>query len=97
MNPGDVILYLGTIWHGAGANKTKDQTRMAITIQYCEPYIRTNENYFATVDPRDVLKMEPRLQSLLGYSIHSPSGLMTVARSETFRSSLLTSTFHRHR
>lgn len=27
MNPGDVMIYLGTVWHGAGANVTKDQKR----------------------------------------------------------------------
>ncbi|KAI9013567.1 hypothetical protein DFJ74DRAFT_291519 [Hyaloraphidium curvatum] len=73
MNPGDVIVYLGTVWHGAGPNLTSDQPRMCITAQYCEPYIRTNENYFMTVNPLDVLKMSPRMRSLLGYSIHSPN------------------------
>lgn len=71
MPPGSVVVFLGTLWHAGGAN-VSDQSRMAITFQYCEPYIRQQENQFLSV-PFDVARELPEnIQSLLGYSIHPP-------------------------
>lgn len=74
MNPGDVIIYLGTVWHAGGANTDTPGTdeRIGLTIQYTQPFLRPNENQFLAVHPRDVLKMSGRMQTLLGYGMHSP-------------------------
>ena len=59
MPAGSCILFLGNLWHGAGENST-DRDRLALTAQYCEPWLRTQENYFLS------------MRRLLGYSIHPP-------------------------
>jgi ectoine hydroxylase-related dioxygenase (phytanoyl-CoA dioxygenase family) len=40
--------------------------------QYCEPWARQQENYFLSIPPERAARMSPRLQELLGYSIHPP-------------------------
>jgi ectoine hydroxylase-related dioxygenase (phytanoyl-CoA dioxygenase family) len=46
--------------------------RTAISNQYCEPWARPQENFFLSIPREKVAKMSPRLQTLLGYSIHPP-------------------------
>eukprot|EP00164_Ancoracysta_twista_P008552 GFYU01012403.1.p1 GENE.GFYU01012403.1~~GFYU01012403.1.p1 ORF type:complete len:299 (+),score=64.34 GFYU01012403.1:24-899(+) len=71
MPAGSVLVFLSTVWHGGGAN-TSTADRLAVTFQYCEPWIRPQENQFLAV-PHDVVhKVSPKMQSLLGYSIHPP-------------------------
>ncbi|MFZ5655039.1 MAG: phytanoyl-CoA dioxygenase family protein [Pseudomonadota bacterium] len=68
---GGCLVFAGNLLHRGGANRT-DAPRRAFSIQYCQPWARTQENYFLTV-PRDQARaMSPRLQALLGYSIHPP-------------------------
>lgn len=71
MPAGSVVVMLGTLWHGGGANRT-DRPRLAVTCQYCEPWARTQENMYLAV-PREVARAaSPSLQRMLGYSIHAP-------------------------
>jgi hypothetical protein len=71
MPKGSLIFYGGTLWHGGGANES-EAPRMALTAQYCEPWLRQQEN-FGIGTPKDlVAKMSPQMQSLLGYSILPP-------------------------
>jgi len=44
MPKGSVVFFLGTTWHGGGENHA-DEARFAITHQYCEAYMRQQENY----------------------------------------------------
>ena len=68
MKAGSAIVFPGTLVHGGGANKSK-APRLAITYQYCEGWLRQQENFFLAI-PRDIAKtMSPRVQELLGYSI----------------------------
>jgi hypothetical protein len=71
MPAGSVIFFLGTLWHGGGANHTQ-QPRLAVTCQYCEPWLRTQENYFLSVSRQTVRAVSEDMQRLLGYSLHSP-------------------------
>ena len=71
MPKGSAIFYGGTFWHCGGANKSADP-RLAITAQYCEPWVRQQENYTLGVPRSVVAKLSPQLQSLLGYSILPP-------------------------
>ncbi|KAG8410710.1 hypothetical protein J3458_016810 [Metarhizium acridum] len=43
MPAGSVVYFLGTAWHGGGKN-TSDGDRLALTVQYCQPWIRPFEN-----------------------------------------------------
>jgi hypothetical protein len=71
MPAGSMVVFLGTLWHGGGANRTA-RSRLAFTNQYCAPWLRTQENFFLEV-PRDITRtLRPTIQSLLGYSVYPP-------------------------
>lgn len=71
MPAGAAIVFQATLLHRGGANRSK-AARQAFTNQYCEPWGRTQENFFLGV-PQDLVKtMSPRLQRLLGYDIWPP-------------------------
>jgi ectoine hydroxylase-related dioxygenase (phytanoyl-CoA dioxygenase family) len=65
------LVFAGNLLHRGGANRT-DQPRRGFSMQYCQPWARTQENYFLTVSREQARAMSPRLQALLGYSIHPP-------------------------
>jgi ectoine hydroxylase-related dioxygenase (phytanoyl-CoA dioxygenase family) len=71
MPPGAIAVFQGTLIHGAGAN-VSDAPRMAFTNQYCEPWARTQENFYLSVPRERVREMRPTLQTLLGYGIMPP-------------------------
>lgn len=71
MPAGSVIFFLGTTWHGGGKN-TSDAARFGITHQYCEAYVRQQENYLLELSKEIVRLLSPELQSLVGYSIYPP-------------------------
>ncbi len=71
MPAGSVVFYPATLWHGGGANRSAQQ-RLAVTCQYCEPWVRTQENYFLSVRRETVRTLPEDLKRLLGYSIHPP-------------------------
>lgn len=73
MTAGSVLVYLGGVYHGGGANQA-DTERLGISIIYCQPWMRQFENQIAAV-PRDVAAgFTPRLQRMLGYSTWGPWG-----------------------
>jgi ectoine hydroxylase-related dioxygenase (phytanoyl-CoA dioxygenase family) len=71
MPAGSVVVFLGTTWHGGGHNRSAS-ARFAVTHQYCEVYLRQQENYLLELSKSTVRGMSPQLQSLVGYSIHPP-------------------------
>ena len=71
MPAGAAIVFLGTLVHGGGANRS-DAPRLAITNQYCEPWARTQENFFLGIPPEQARGFSPRLLELLGYSVMPP-------------------------
>ena len=71
MPAGSCILFLGNLWHGAGENRS-DSDRLAITAQYCEPWVRTQENYFLSVSRETAASVSENIRRMLGYSIHPP-------------------------
>ncbi len=72
MEAGDAIVFNGALWHAGGANHTTDRFRLAVTAQYCAPWLRTQENMSLSVPPKIVAEMADPLPSLLGYQIHPP-------------------------
>jgi ectoine hydroxylase-related dioxygenase (phytanoyl-CoA dioxygenase family) len=71
ISPGSVMLYLGSLWHGGGANRT-DRPRLGVILEYVVSWLRPQENHCLAV-PRDVVRQLPeRLQELLGYNIYPP-------------------------
>ena len=71
MPKGSVIFYGGTLWHGGGANKS-DNSRLALTAQYCEPWLRQQENFGMGTDKALVKTLSPEMQTMLGYSVLPP-------------------------
>lgn len=71
MAPGTCVVFTGNLLHRGGANNSSGMRR-AFSNQYCQPWARTQENFFLAVPPEEAAKMSPKLQSLLGYSIHPP-------------------------
>jgi ectoine hydroxylase-related dioxygenase (phytanoyl-CoA dioxygenase family) len=71
MTAGSAVVFMGTLLHRGGANRS-DHTRLGITPQYCQPWIRQIENMPLAVPPQVAAAFSPRLQALLGYSIHPP-------------------------
>lgn len=71
MPAGSCFLFLGTLVHGGGANDS-NADRMGFTAQYCEPWLRTQENFFLSVPTDIVATLSEDMQRLLGYSIHPP-------------------------
>jgi ectoine hydroxylase-related dioxygenase (phytanoyl-CoA dioxygenase family) len=71
MAAGSAVVFLGTLWHRGGANRT-DAPRLALSTQYCEPWARQQENFTLAI-PADVARgFSERVQELLGYGIHPP-------------------------
>jgi ectoine hydroxylase-related dioxygenase (phytanoyl-CoA dioxygenase family) len=71
MPAGTCVVFAGNLLHRGGANRSP-APRRAFSMQYCQPWARTQENYFLAVPPEQARAMSPRIQSLLGYSIHRP-------------------------
>lgn len=72
MLAGSVLLLAGTTYHRGGANRS-DGTRLGITPQYCQPWLRQIENMVLAVPPEIARRYSPRVQQLLGYDIMEPT------------------------
>ena len=70
MPKGSVLVWVGSLWHGGGANRT-DRRRVGIAMNYCAGFIRQQENQQLGI-PLDTVRHFPRrLQELCGFSIYS--------------------------
>ncbi len=68
MPAGSVMIFLGDVFHGGGANTT-DRPRLGVIIEYIAGWLRQQENQYLAV-PRETVKALPeRLQRLLGYDV----------------------------
>ena len=70
MSPGSVMFYLGSLWHGGGANHT-GLPRLGVILEYAAAWLRPQENHCLAV-PRTWSGAPERLQELLGYNIYPP-------------------------
>ena len=71
MPAGSVIVFLGTLLHRGGANRSASD-RLAITPQYCLPGLRQIENMALAVPPSVAGQYSPRIQEMLGYATIDP-------------------------
>lgn len=72
MPAGSVVVFAGTLYHRGGANRSGG-TRLGVTPQYCQPWLRQLENMALAVPPDAARRLSARVQELLGYSIAEPS------------------------
>jgi len=71
MSAGSAMVYLGSLFHGGGANTT-DRPRLGVILEYVAAWLRPQENHCLAV-PRSLARRLPaRLQELLGYNIYPP-------------------------
>ncbi len=71
MPAGSVMVFHGSLFHRGGANHS-GAPRLAITPQYCQPWLRQIENMVLAVPPEIASTLSPQLQAMLGYSIREP-------------------------
>ena len=71
MSAGSVLVFHGSLIHRGGANQS-NATRLAITPQYCQPWLRQLESMLLAISAERAASYSPRLQALLGYSIREP-------------------------
>jgi ectoine hydroxylase-related dioxygenase (phytanoyl-CoA dioxygenase family) len=71
MATGSVLLYLGSVLHGGGANKT-DLPRMGLVNTYALGWLRQEENHYLAI-PREIAESYPKhIRQLMGYQSHGP-------------------------
>jgi ectoine hydroxylase-related dioxygenase (phytanoyl-CoA dioxygenase family) len=71
MPAGSVLVFDAATWHRGGANRSSG-TRLAISPQYCQPYLRPQESQLLIVPPDAARTCSARMRAMLGYSIHPP-------------------------
>jgi ectoine hydroxylase-related dioxygenase (phytanoyl-CoA dioxygenase family) len=71
MPAGSVLVYAGTLVHAGGANASGSR-RLGVSIQYCAAWARQQENFMMAIGTDGARALAPRLQELVGYSIHPP-------------------------
>ncbi|MEQ9490966.1 MAG: phytanoyl-CoA dioxygenase family protein [Alphaproteobacteria bacterium] len=69
MPKGSLLLYLGSVWHGGGANRSQGP-RMALINTYALGWLRQEVNQYLDI-PADVAARYPEhIRRLLGYQMH---------------------------
>ncbi|MEO8815878.1 MAG: phytanoyl-CoA dioxygenase family protein [Mycobacterium sp.] len=71
MSAGSCVFFVGTLWHGGGANPS-GRARLAVTAQYCEPWLRPQEAFTLSATRDTVRAVSEDIRRMLGYSIHPP-------------------------
>jgi len=71
MPAGSVMFYVGTLWHGGGANRS-DRPRLGVVLEYAASWLRPQENHILGVPHEIVATLPERLQELLGYNVYPP-------------------------
>jgi ectoine hydroxylase-related dioxygenase (phytanoyl-CoA dioxygenase family) len=70
MTKGSVLVWVGSLWHGGGANTT-DERRVGIAMNYCAGWIRQQENQQLGIPREIAAHFSPRLRELCGYGIYN--------------------------
>ncbi len=87
MPKGGVLFFEGQCFHAGGANRTRDQRRPAVTVDFCAGYLRTQENFLLSIPAERVETFSDDLRELVGLRLsgggglghvynHKPDGLM---------------------
>jgi hypothetical protein len=72
MDPGDVLLFLGSTLHGGGANDT-DRPRTGMIVSYSLGWLKPYENQWLAYPPEVARTFTPELARLVGYQQHRPN------------------------
>ena len=66
MRAGSVMLYLGSLYHGGGANTT-EAVRLGINVGYTLSWLRQEENQYLACPAEVARTLDPELAKLMGY------------------------------
>jgi ectoine hydroxylase-related dioxygenase (phytanoyl-CoA dioxygenase family) len=69
MAKGSALFYLGSTWHGGGANRSHSP-RTGLINTYCLGWLRSEENHCLEVPPHVARQYNERVRRLLGYTTH---------------------------
>lgn len=72
MEPGSVLLFLGSTLHSGGGNLT-DSARRGMIISYSLGWLKPFENQWLVYPPEIARDFDPELAALVGYSQHRPN------------------------
>jgi ectoine hydroxylase-related dioxygenase (phytanoyl-CoA dioxygenase family) len=72
MQPGDVLIYLGSVIHAGGQNRS-EFPRTGIALSYCLGWLRQSENQYFAAPPEVAKNFTKDLQEMLGYSVQRPN------------------------
>jgi hypothetical protein len=72
MEPGSVLLFLGSTLHGGGANVSASKRRGMI-VSYCLGWLKPYENQWLAYPPNVARHFSPELARLVGYFQHRPN------------------------
>jgi ectoine hydroxylase-related dioxygenase (phytanoyl-CoA dioxygenase family) len=67
MPAGSLLVFDGALWHAGGGNRTEDQRRRSINLNFNLSWLRQQENQYVGIPRTEWLKMPERLQRLLGF------------------------------
>ena len=67
MERGDAFIFLSTMAHGAGYNTIPGEVRKIYNLVFIRGILRQEENQSLCIPRSKVLKMSPKLQTLLGF------------------------------
>jgi ectoine hydroxylase-related dioxygenase (phytanoyl-CoA dioxygenase family) len=69
MPKGSAVFYLGSTWHGSGANHS-DAARTGLINTYCLGWLRAESNHILEVPPPLAARYGESIRRLLGYTTH---------------------------
>ena len=70
MPRGSIVVFDSALWHGGGANRTTDDSRMGVSLAYCVGWMRQQENMQLSVSPEIARTFSPELLALCGFGAY---------------------------
>ena len=72
MPKGSLLLYLGSVWHGGGANRSQ-RPRMGLINTYALGWLRQEVNQYLDIPPDVAARYPEHIRRLIGYQMHGDS------------------------
>lgn len=72
MTLGSALLFLGSMLHGGGANRSTS-VRRGVIVSYCPGWLKPFENQWLVYPPEVARHFSPELAALVGYRQHRPN------------------------
>ena len=73
-NAGDMIIFLGRLWHKAGQNNTST-IRHSITLNFCRSYMRQRFDYPRLINQNTLESLNSQGKRLIGMNVRMPTSL----------------------